>query len=159
MYTLNIIDSIRKKAIRLVKETSLEDLNKIPAGFNNSMAWNFGHLIVSGYSLIFKVTGADTSFVIPLQDKYRKGTKPSEHTTPGELEELIRLSDAFTMAVKDALDEKKFETITSYTTDTFGVPITTITDMIATVAAHDTTHFQIIKDYKRILTAAKPTAA
>lgn len=109
MYTLNIIDSIRKKAIRLVKETSLEDLNRIPEGFNNSMAWNFGHLIVSGYSLVFKVTGADTAFVIPLQDKYRKGTKPSAPTTQEELEELILLSDTFTQAVKDALDKKNLK--------------------------------------------------
>ncbi|AHF16763.1 hypothetical protein NIASO_19440 [Niabella soli DSM 19437] len=136
-----------------MKETSLEDLNRIPEGFNNSMAWNFGHLIVSGYSLVFKVTGADTAFVIPLQDKYRKGTKPSAPTTQEELEELILLSDTFTQAVKDALDKKKFETVTPYTTDTFGVPVTTIDEMLATVAAHDTAHFQIIKDYKRILAA------
>ncbi|MBO9618372.1 MAG: DinB family protein [Niabella sp.] len=151
MYTLAIINSIRKKAIRLIHETSLEDLNKIPAGFNNSMAWNFGHLVVSGYSLVFKATGVDTGFVIPLQEKYRKGTKPSEPTTQEELEELIRLSDSFTQAVADALDENKFKTITPYTTETFGVLIGTIDEMLTTVAAHDTSHFQIIKDYTRIL--------
>lgn len=151
MYTSDIINSVRQKAIALISETSPEDLNRIPDGFNNNIIWNFGHLVVSGYSLVFKTTQVDPGFVIPLQDKYRKGSRPNGPATREEVEELIRLSDAFTQAVKEALDAGRFRQITAYTTDTFGIPVTTIEDMIITVAAHDTLHWQTMRDYARIL--------
>ncbi|MBO9593419.1 MAG: DinB family protein [Niabella sp.] len=151
MYTLNIIDSIRKKAIALIKETPTEVLNQIPAGFNNNIIWNFGHLVVSGYGLVFRVTQADPGFIIPLQDAYKKGSKPAAPATREEIEELIELSNTFTLAVKEALDANRFQEISTYTTDTFGVPVTTIEEMLTTVAAHDTLHWQVMRDYARML--------
>ncbi len=151
MYTLNIIDSIRQKAIALIKETPLEMLNQIPAGFNNSIIWNFGHLVVSGYSLVFKATSVDPDFLIPLQDVYKKGTKPNAPATQQEIDELIGLSNTFTLAVKEALDANRFQEMTEYTTATFGLPVTTIEEMLITVAAHDTLHWQSMRDYKRML--------
>lgn len=150
MYTLNMIDSIRQKAIALIKETPPEVLNQIPAGFNNNMIWNFGHLVVSGYSLVFKVTQVDPGFIIPFQEAYKKGSKPAAPATQQEIEELIGLSNTFTRAVKEALDANRFQEISTYTTDTFGVPVTTIEEMLITVAAHDTLHWQLMRDYKRI---------
>ncbi|MBZ4188284.1 DinB family protein [Niabella beijingensis] len=150
MYLLNIIDSIRRKAIALIKETPLEQLNQIPAGFNNNMIWNFGHLVVSGYSLVFKATEVDPNFIIPLQDTYKKGSRPSVPATQQEVDELIALSDTFTLAVKEALDANRFQDITAYTTATFGLTVTTIEEMLITVAAHDTLHWQAMRDYKRI---------
>ncbi|WP_300598548.1 DinB family protein [Niabella sp.] len=151
MYTLNMIDSIRQKAIALIKETPLDKLNQIPAGFNNNIIWNFGHLVVSGYSLVFKATSVDPGFLIPLQDIYRKGTKPSAPATHQEIDELIRLSDTFTLAVKEALDANRFQEITEYTTGTFGLPVTSIEEMLITVVAHDTLHWQSMRDYARIV--------
>lgn len=151
MYTLNIIDSIRQKAIRLIKETPLETLNQVPAGFNNNIIWNFGHLVVSAYGLVFKVTQADPGFVIPLLDTYKKGSRPAAPATQQEIDELIALSDTFTLAVKEALDANRFEEISTYTTDTFGIPVTTIEEMLITVAAHDTLHWQSMRDYVRML--------
>ncbi|MGJ7033577.1 DinB family protein [Niabella hirudinis] len=151
MYTFKIIDSIRQKAISLIRASSPEVLNQVPAGFNNNIIWNFGHLVVSGYSLVFKATQVDPGFIIPLQDNYRKGSKPSAPATQQEIDELIRLSDAFTLAVKEALDANRFQEITEYTTDTYGVPVTSIEEMLITVAAHDTLHWQAMRDYARML--------
>ncbi|SDD22023.1 DinB family protein [Niabella drilacis] len=150
MYTLKIIDSIRQKAISLIKATPLEVLNQVPAGFNNNIIWNFGHLVVSGYGLVFKVTQVDPGFVIPLLDAYKKGSRPAAPATQQEVDELIALSGTFTLAVKEALDANRFREISTYTTDTFGVPVTTIEEMLITVAAHDTLHWQSMRDYARI---------
>ncbi|MCF3111602.1 DinB family protein [Niabella sp. CC-SYL272] len=151
MYTFNIIDSIRQKAITLIKATPLETLNQVPAGFNNNIIWNFGHLVVSGYGLVFKVTQVDPGFIIPLYERYKKGSKPAAPATQQEIDELIALASNFTLAVKEALDANRFQEITMYTTDTFGVPVTTIEEMLITVAAHDTLHWQAMRDYTRIL--------
>lgn len=151
MYTLKIIDSIRQQTIAAVKDRSNEQLNKIPEGFNNNIAWNFGHIIISGYSLVYKVTGVDPDFVIPYFEKYRKGSKPESPVTPEEIAALIELSNTFTRSVHEALNAGRFTDISEYTTGTFGLPITAIEEMLITVACHDTLHWQTIRDYKRIL--------
>ncbi|ANH79913.1 hypothetical protein A8C56_02015 [Niabella ginsenosidivorans] len=155
MYIFDIINSTRQKAIAIINETSLGDLNRIPSGFNNNIAWNFGHLVVSGYSLVFRATQADPDFLIPHLDQYRKGTRPETPVTTATIRELIELSNTFTPAVRDAVNSNRFASIAEYTTDTFGVPVTTIEDMITTVALHDAVHCQIIRDYKRILNTEK----
>lgn len=43
---------------------SLEQLNKIPAGFNNNLIWNIGHIIVAQQSLIYQLSN--------LQCKYQR---------------------------------------------------------------------------------------
>ena len=44
------IETIRKTRSFLldyIKELNIEQLNKIPAGFNNNIAWNLGHLVAA----------------------------------------------------------------------------------------------------------------
>ena len=43
----HIIKENRKLFIRMMEELTIEQLNEIPTGFNNNMAWNFGHAVVS----------------------------------------------------------------------------------------------------------------
>ncbi|MFT4092359.1 MAG: DinB family protein [Niabella sp.] len=151
MYSIDIINSVRSKATAIVSETSIDDLNQIPEGFNNNMAWNFGHLVVSGYSLVFRVTRVDPDFEIPYFDKYKKGSRPEAPVSKEEITALISLSGVFAQSVKDALNANRFTEIAPYTTGTFGLPITNIENMLATVALHDTVHWQTIRDYKRLL--------
>ncbi|HEX7755375.1 MAG TPA: DinB family protein [Niabella sp.] len=155
MYIFNIINSIREKVTTIIRSTSIEELNRIPEGFNNTIAWNFGHLVVSGYSLVFRATQADPDFQIPYLDQFKKGTKPEAPVTAAAISELIALADTFTRAVQDALNTDRFTTVSEYTTGTFGVPVTSIEEMIATVALHDAVHWQIIRDYKRIFDTEK----
>jgi hypothetical protein len=153
MFSLAVIDSIRRKAIQIINESSIEDLNKIPDGFNNNIVWNFGHLVVSGYSLVFRVTGVDPELPISYLDKYKKGTRPEPHVTREEIDDLIGLSGQFIPTVQQALQAGRFEKITEYTTGTFGVPNTNIEEMLSTVALHDSVHWQCMKHYQRFLSS------
>lgn len=152
MFILDNIDSINKKVIELISTTPLDIINEIPQGFNNNIAWNFGHLVTSSYSLSFRVTGADLNIQIPYFEKFKKGTKPEGWVSEDELSNLTTLAHKFSNDIRQAMAANKFENITSYTTQTFEVPITNIQDMLVTTAMHSTLHWQIIKDYKKILT-------
>lgn len=151
MFILDNINTINKKIVETVSETELDVINKIPEGFNNNIAWNFGHIVISSYSLAFLATGADTSIQLPYVEQYKRGSSPQGPVSQEEINELISLADNFTAEVRAALDANKFSHINTYTTQTFGVPITNINDMLTTIAMHNTLHWQIIKDYKRIL--------
>lgn len=152
MFALDNINKLRKKVIEIISNTSPEALNKVPPGFNNNIAWNFGHIVVTGYALVFKVTGVNPDFKIPYLEKFGKGTRPEGIVIRAEINGLIELSDRFITTVKVAMNETdQFNGIKEYTTATFGVPITTIDEMLVTVAMHDAVHLQVIRDYKRIL--------
>lgn len=150
-YALNVINSIRQKAISLAKELSADQLNKIPAGFNNNIAWNLGHLIVSGYSLLFRTSGVQKDYTIPFIEKYGKGSAPITPTTPGELAELENLSNQFIPIISEGIKAGIFKNIQPFTTQTFGAPVNTIIELVTTIALHDVLHFEVMRNYKRIL--------
>lgn len=151
MYTIDLMNSIRKQFTDLVSNSTLEQLNTIPKGFNNNIAWNFGHIIVSGYGLAFVSTGVNPSVNIPLLSKFRKGSKPEAPVTQEEINTIKKLANSFPSALEEAIKAGQFQNISSYTTQTFGVPMNTLDSVLTTIAAHDTLHFQTARMYNRIL--------
>ena len=87
-----IIDA-RKAFIKDIESLSLEELNEIPAGFNNNIIWNFGHIVVTTPVLCYIRTGilADASSV-KYVSAYAKGTKPTYFVTQEEVDELKELA-------------------------------------------------------------------
>ena len=151
MFAIDNIEQISKRIVEIISNTTIEDINQTPPGFNNNIAWNFGHIATSCYSLAFKANGTDPDFQIPHAEKYRKGSKPESHTSRQEIDELIELLNNFPTVIKAALAARRFDQVKEYTTGTFGVPITNISDMLVTISMHNTLHWQTIKDIKTIL--------
>ncbi|WP_245906956.1 DinB family protein [Reichenbachiella versicolor] len=67
---------------------TLEQLNKIPQGFNNNLIWNIGHVIVAQQALIYKGTSLSGHIPDELFDMYKPGTKPTKVVSKSEIEEL-----------------------------------------------------------------------
>ena len=75
--TVDIIHHARSTLGTLMDQFSLDQLNEIPAGFNNNLIWNLGHIIVSQQLLCYAASGI-TPLVEPgLIGKYKSGTRPS----------------------------------------------------------------------------------
>ena len=43
----------RELFLDLVNSLSVDQLNKIPEGFNNNIAWNFGHIVITTQALCY----------------------------------------------------------------------------------------------------------
>lgn len=151
MYSIDLICHIRDQFEKLLEDTSQDELNTIPRGFSNNIAWNYGHIIVSGYALAFISSGVNPSFPVPMYGTFRKGSKPEALITREEIDSLTELRRQFPAALEEAIHQNRFTDITPYTTQTFGVPMTTLDSILTTIAAHDTLHLQTAKMYKRIL--------
>jgi len=83
--------TIREIFLKILDNHSLEQLNKIPQGFNNNLIWNIGHCISSQQVLIYKLSGLTTMVSEEFIAKYRKGTKPEGDVSQVEVDEIRSL--------------------------------------------------------------------
>ena len=81
----------RKIYLNFFDNYSLDQLNKIPNGFNNNLIWNIGHVIVAQQSLIYKCSNLPMYISEDLLNQYRPGTRPSGTTSQSEANELKEL--------------------------------------------------------------------
>jgi len=74
---IDILIKGRLLMLKLIEGKSLEQINTIPEGFNNSIGWNVGHLVVTQQLLCYKLSGLEVLISEEMIAKYRKGTKPT----------------------------------------------------------------------------------
>jgi len=74
---IDILIKGRLLMLKLIEGKSLEQINTIPEGFNNSIGWNVGHLVVTQQLLCYKLSGLEALISEEMIAKYRKGTKPT----------------------------------------------------------------------------------
>jgi hypothetical protein len=146
-----IIDA-RKAFIKDIESLSLEQLNEIPAGFNNNIIWNFGHIVVTTPVLCYVRTGIlpDASSV-KYVSAYMKGSKPTYIVTQEEVDELKALAISTIETIEQDYNAGKLNTISSFETSTYGALLESIEDVIITTAGHDNTHLGYVTAQKRII--------
>ncbi|MNJ92943.1 DinB superfamily protein [compost metagenome] len=137
-----VIRASRKALLSLVENLSTEQMNKIPAGFNNNLAWQIGHLVVSQQILCYKLSNNELVIDSTLVDKYRNGSKPERFISAEEIEQLKRyLLDNIDQLEKD-LTTDKFNNYTPYTISTYkGYTLEKIEDAIKFIVSHDGLHY------------------
>lgn len=139
-HTFSILKQTRSNFLELVNGLSLKQLNKIPDGCSNNIAWNFGHIIVTQQLLCYTVPGFEAKMPQELIDKYRKGTKPEGDISEDELEQLKQFSvSLFEVLVKD-YNGGFFTSYKTYPTS-YGVELNSIEDAIQFLTVHEGLHF------------------
>lgn len=137
-----VIRASRKALLSLVEDLTTEQLNKIPAGFNNNLAWQMGHLVVSQQILCYKLSNNQLVIDASLVDKYRNGSKPESFISA---EEILQLK-TYLLDTIDQLEEDlatdKFENYTPYSISTYkGYRLEKIEDAIKFIVSHDGLHY------------------
>ena len=116
--TFKIWETSRKLYLKLIENYSLEQMNKIPKGFSNNLAWNLGHIIVSQQGLVYRLSGFPTYVSDEMTNSYKNGSKPTGTTTQAEIDELKVLLFSLIEKTKEDYANGKFVTYTEYTTST-----------------------------------------
>jgi len=141
----------RKKIADKIGKLSTEQLNEIPAGCNNNIAWQLGHLVVSSEILCYHRTSAAPNKEIALAEKYRNGSKPESFIEQAEINSLLqRLLSSYDAILEDNA-KGIFKNITPYATHTFGVEMTTIEEVFSVCSHHDVLHAGQISIMERMI--------
>jgi hypothetical protein len=91
-HQIEIMRKTRSSFIYACKDLSIEQLNQIPAGFNNNIIWNFGHIIVTQQGLCYGLSGLAQKVDKDLIAKFRRGSKPEGFVSAEEYQFLQELS-------------------------------------------------------------------
>lgn len=150
--SIDIMRGARLFLINLTEGIPIKKLNEIPAGFNNNLAWNVGHIIANQQILCYRNAGVKPVIEDEFIDKYKTGTRPESFIDE-------RKFDAFKKYLIETID--KFEE--DSTTNMFqnykafdlrsypGVRLTNISDAASFVSFHDGLHVGYSMALKRAL--------
>jgi len=145
----DILNATRNNVLNSIKDLSLAQLNTVPAGFKNSIAWNVAHLVVTQQLLCYKLSGLtltlDTGFI----DRYKKGSVASD-LSQEELDtvksQLVEFSKKLEMDYKNDL----FKSFNEYPTS-YNVTLNSVEDAIQFNNIHEGLHFGYIMAMKKFL--------
>ncbi|RZK44212.1 MAG: DinB family protein [Pedobacter sp.] len=139
---IEVIKACRTKWLILLGDLTTDQLNQIPSGFNNNLAWQFGHVIVSQQILCYRLSGQ--KFVIDenLVDRYKNGSKPEGYINEDEISLLKHYMIATIDQLQIDLNNGLFENYTPYTVSTYaGFKLEKIEDALTFIVSHDALHY------------------
>lgn len=145
-----IWETNRKHYLKLIENYSLEQLNTIPQGFSNNLAWNLGHIIVAQQGLIYRLSGLPMYISDEMRNIYMNGTKPTCQTTQAEIDELKELLFSLIEKTKQDYADGKFKTYTEYTTGT-GYHLANLQDAFEFNNYHEGLHYGLMMNIRKFI--------
>ncbi len=97
---------------------SLEELNKVPKGFNNNIIWNIAHLVVTQQLLTYNLSGLPMLINDEMVKKYRKGSKVEKEVSQEEVNQIKELLFSTLEKTKQDYKNGLFKNYTEYTVTT-----------------------------------------
>lgn len=143
--------AIRKNFEKAVENVNAADLNLIPAGFNNSILWNIGHVIATQNVLIYGMSGLDFTIPTDFIKRYKKGSSPTEVEHPKvELETIFELGKIADEQLMFDIKEMKFDDYQQYETS-FGITLNSFNDALQFNNLHESLHLGYVMAMKRAI--------
>lgn len=127
-----------------------DNINAIPDGFGNNIAWNLGHILVTQQLLEYGLS--NTAVRIPKEwiSKYKKGSKPDSRVSMEEFEHIKSLFISTIDWAEEDYNLGKFNNFTPYKTS-YGFPLNKIEDVLRFVYAHDAFHWGVIASMRKVI--------
>ncbi|MFD0748732.1 DinB family protein [Mucilaginibacter calamicampi] len=151
-FLLEIAKHTRLNFIKLMDGLTIEQLNVIPQGYNNNIAWNFAHIVASQQTLCYVKGNAPTRIPLEMITKYQKGTSPEGFITEEELnyykDKAFTLLDDMKADVNAGIFGKYDEITTS-----FGVTLSSVNDGLTYFVTHDNLHYGYALSLRRAVLA------
>ena len=149
---IEVIKACRKKWLTMLNELTIDQLNKIPTGFNNNLAWQFGHVIVSQQILCYRLAGQKFVIDEELIDRYKNGSKPEGYINEGEINLLKEYMLSTIAQLEIDLKNGVFNNYTPYTISTYaGFTLENVNDALTFIVSHDALHYGCSIGLKRLV--------
>ncbi len=133
-----------------IETYTLEELNRIPKGFNNNIIWNIAHTIATQQSLIYKLSGLPPIISEDMITKFKKGTKPERDLSQAEVDEIKGLLFSTIEKTKEDYTNGVFQNYHEYTVTTKN-KLTNVKEAIEFNNFHEGIHLGYVLALKKSL--------
>ena len=140
----------RKIIAEYLEHYTLEQLNKVPEGFNNNLIWNIGHIVVVQQMLVYNLSGLPMMVSQEMVEKYKRGTKPEHLISQAEVDEIRSLLFETINQTKADLNSKIFKTYTEFTTLS-GFTVRNVEDALAFNYYHEAMHIGMMMSIRKFI--------
>lgn len=147
---INILRITRTNILNLISSLSVEQLNRIPEGFNNNIIWNVAHNVVTQQLLVYRLSGVDIRIDENLIDKYRKGSKPSNEVSTEEIELVKGLLLDTVDWMEEDYENGLFQSYKEYTTS-YNITLSSTEDAIRFNNTHEGLHLGYAMALKKLV--------
>lgn len=149
-FILKGVRQTRHNMQRLMQGLSIEQLNTIPAGFNNNLIWNYGHVIATQQLLCYGLSGQKTFVEKAFIDTYRKGTAPNGLVDQSAFEQMQAMSAASLDQFEKDYVQGIFQEFKLYPTS-YGVELSRIEEAFQFNLAHEAMHLGTMLALKKLV--------
>ncbi len=147
---LNIWISNRKLHLEVLENHSLDQLNKIPEGFNNNLIWHLGHVVSVQQSLYYRVSGLPMNISDELYATYKPGTRPLSPATQEDVDLIRSLLTSQIEKTQADIAAGIFQAFTPFTTRT-GFPLATFHDSASFNNYHEGLHLGYMMSIRKLV--------
>ncbi|OYX84945.1 MAG: hypothetical protein B7Y83_06495 [Flavobacteriales bacterium 32-34-25] len=147
---LEITKTSRNMVSKLIQGFTLEQLNKVPAGFKNNLIWNVAHIIVTQQVLVYKLAGLPVMVSDELIEKYKKGTKTEHEASQEEVDEILSLLQKTIEQTEIDIENNLFQNFTEYPTST-GFVLKSNFDSMSFNNFHEGIHIGVIMAIRKLV--------
>lgn len=147
------IETIRKTRtalLNLIQDLTVEELNEIPAGFNNNIIWNVAHLIAAQQGVCYFRAGLPLKIENAFFLAYKPESKPEQFVDAGEVEKIKEILFSTLDQLETDYQDHIFTNYTPWTTR-YGVDIKNIAEAISFLPFHEGIHLGYIMALKRVV--------
>lgn len=148
--SFEILATTRKNILNTISELTLEQLNTVPNGFNNSIGWNFAHCLVTQQILCYKLSGLSMYFDEKVTEKFMKGSSGKAVLSKVDYDYFIEISMELIEKLENDYNAGVFNNFTQYQSS-FNYELKTIEDAITLVASHEALHLGVIMSLKKFV--------
>jgi hypothetical protein len=142
----------RQNLFRILKDMTEEEVKIIPEGFNNSILWNAGHILMPIEQ--FHFTGTHRQAAVPSEYMalFWRGTKPADwRSDPPSLQTVVEHIAEQTLRVRNELSGHLDEPLDTPMEFPGMPPIQTAGDLMSMSLYHEALHIGYIKALKKTI--------
>ena len=143
MHSIDMFLQDRQLIRQALAGLSEEAYFNIPQGFDNNIAWNLGHIIVTQQALHYRLSGQPTLTNKEDVAMFKTGSSPADWTSRPDIGRLLELLVEAGPKLQDDYAAGLFATFRPYTTFT-GITLRTIEDALAFNNFHEGLHLGTI---------------
>lgn len=147
---IEILKMPRLGILEQLKDLSIEQLNTIPAGFNNNIIWNLGHIIAAQQGVCYRRANVEPFVNADFLATYGAGSKPDNFLGEDQLQLIKELYTSTLDQLVIDYNNNLFANYGAWTTR-YGVNLNTIDDVIQFLPFHEGLHIGGINAMKKVV--------